>query len=158
MCRRVFLGLTAVVTVCALSGSIRISSIRLDSMLVGGVTVPGKWKASSPTVQSDKGEYLAYEVVGKSPRVYFTKEKGPHIAWSFIDQKKYNKHSIGQGRNGWGIEEDETGFILRLRTTEGSFKGWYLSRTKEGKLTLTKEADRGTEVMFRLKQTKSKYK
>lgn len=161
MSSRIFLCLSAVSTVLFLSGSIRLSSISLESMEVGGVTVPGKWKASSPTVQSDKGEYLAYEVVGKSPRVYFTTEKGPHTAWSFIDKKEYKKHSIGteqwNGRTR-SIAVDESGFTLRLRATEGPFKGWYLSRSKEGKLVLTKEANRNTEVMFQLKRTKSTYK
>ncbi len=156
MSSRIFLGLTAAATVLFLSGSIKLSSVSLESMEVGGVSVPGKWKASSPTVQSDKGEYLAYEVVGKSPRVYFTKEKGPHTAWSFIDKKQFSKHHLvyEQGRVDW-VSVEESGFTLRLRATEGPFKGWYLSRNKERDLVLTKEAGRATEVEFLLKRTKS---
>ncbi|HEY7315925.1 MAG TPA: hypothetical protein VH643_41730 [Gemmataceae bacterium] len=160
MSNRILLGASAALAVLLLSGSIKISEVNLESMEVGGVTVPGKWKASSPTVQSTEGKYLAYEVAGDSPRVYFTKEKGPHTAWAFVDRKPFTNHSLGHYDRapGWGLSVDEEGFTLRLRATEGSFRGWFLSRTNKGDLVLTKEAGRAAEVKFLLKRTKSKFK
>jgi hypothetical protein len=140
-----------------LSGSIKISSVNLEAMEVGGAEVPGRWRANSPTVQSDDGSYLAYEAVGTSPRVYFTKERGPHTAWAFTDRKPFSEHHLvgEQGTAGW-VSVDESGFTLRLRATEGPFQGWYLSRAKGGKLALTKEAGRAAEVKFLLKREKSR--
>lgn len=156
MSNRFFLCVSAFLAVLFLSGSIKISEVSLESMEVGGVTVSGKWKASSPNVRSAEGKYLAYEITGKSPRVYFTKEKGAHTAWAFVDQKDFSEHHLvcEQGKD-W-ISHDETGFTLRLRATEGPFRGWYLSRTKEGKLELTKEVRRAAEVKFLLKRTRSR--
>jgi hypothetical protein len=157
MSNRMLLCASAVSAVFLLSGSIKISSVHLESMEVGGVTVPGRWKASSPTVQLHRGKYLAYEVAGESPRVYFTAEKGPHTAWAFADRKPFSEsHLVHEQENADWISVEEDGFTLRLRATEGPFRGWYLSRTKEGDLELTKEAGRATEVRFLLKRTKSR--
>jgi hypothetical protein len=120
MSSRILLCISAVSAVLFLSGSIKISSVSLESMEVGGVTVPGSWKASSPAVRSEDGKYLAYEVAGKSPRVYFTKEKGPHTAWACVDRKSFSEHHlvVVQGIAGW-VSEDTIGFTLRLRATQG---------------------------------------
>ncbi len=86
--------------------------------------MPGRWKASSPTVQSDAGEYLSYDVAGKSPRVYFTKEKGPHTAWSFVNMKRFSEHKglvHEQGRAGW-LAVEERGFTLRRAPRKARFE------------------------------------
>jgi hypothetical protein len=157
MSSRLIVCLGAAAAILFLSGSIVLSSVNLDALQVGDVQVPGRWKASSPTVQSDAGEYLAYDVGGESPRVYFTKERGPHTAWAFVDREPYEHHSLQaqQGRPGW-VSVDESGFTLRLRATEGPFRGWYLARTKEGDLVLVKKADRAAVVKFRLKEVTSR--
>lgn len=156
MLSRTFLCAFAVSAVLFLSGSINVREERPQSMDVGDETVPGRWKVSSPTVQSEDGRYLAYAVAGKSPRVYFTKEKGSHTVWSFVEMKRFSKHSLQhkQGVAGW-VSVDESGFTLRLRATEGPFRGWYLTRTKERDLVLTKEAGRAAEVRLLLKQRES---
>ena len=94
MSSRISLCVSAISAVLFLSGSIKIREERPQSMEVGHVLVPGKWKVSSPTVQSNDGKYLAYEVAGKSPRVYFTAEKGPHTIWAFVDMKPFTEHSL----------------------------------------------------------------
>jgi hypothetical protein len=156
MVNRLFRCALAVSVVCFLCGSITLSSINVESMTVGAVAVPGRWKASAPTVQSAEGEYLAYEVAGKSPRVYFTTEKGPHTSWAFLDQKPWGEHHLvhEQGTPGW-ISVDESGYTLRLRATEGPFRGWYLATAKGGKLVLTREASRAAVVKLLLKKTRS---
>jgi hypothetical protein len=156
MSARIRMCVCAVSAVLFLTGGITLSSVRVESMQVGGAAVDGKWKASSPTVQSDSGEYLAYEAAGDSPRVYFTKDKGPHTSWAFVDRQPFSDHHLAheQGRPGW-VSVEEEGFTLRLRATEGTFRGWYLSRTKAGKLELTKEVGPATEVKILLKRTRS---
>ena len=157
MSNRIFLCVSAVSAMLFLSGSIKISEVCPQSMDIGNVTVSGRWKVSSPTVQSEDGKYLAYEVEGESPRVYFTKKKGPHTTWAFVDMIRFSEHALThkQGIPGW-VSRDESGFTLRLRATEGPFRGWYLTRTKEGELALTKEVRRAAEVRLLLKRTESR--
>jgi hypothetical protein len=148
MLKRIVFCLCAASVVLFLSGSIVLSSVTLDALEVGGVAVPGRWKVSSPTVQSNAGEYLGYDVSGKSSRVYFTKEKGPHTAWAFVDREPFEEHKGLVYKQGSG----PVSVTRRLRATEGPFRGWYLSRTKEGDLVLTKKADRAALVKFRLQR------
>ncbi|HEY7426785.1 MAG TPA: hypothetical protein VH682_21290 [Gemmataceae bacterium] len=155
MSSRILLCISAISAILFLCGSIKIREERPQSMEIGRVGVPGKWKVSSPTVQSNDGKYLAYEAAGKSPRVYFTKEKGPHTIWAFVEMKPFTEHSLAHTK---GISVDASGFTLRLRATEGPFRGWYLTRTKEGELVLTKEPRRASEVRLLMKRTESRFR
>ena len=121
MSSRLFVHLCAASAVLVFSGgtavgSIVLSSVSLNTLEIGGVKMPGRWDVSAPTVRFYALGYLAYDVAGKSPRVRFSKEKGPHTTWTFVGLKPFLDHK------GLGVEE--SGCTLKLRATEGPYKGW----------------------------------
>jgi len=110
------------------------------------------WAVSAPTIKAEAGKFLAYDLKGREPRVYLTREKGDHARWLFEVGERLRpgpkkKSSFKEGREG---------FTFKAIAAEGEFKGWYLAaedapKTEKDKkpaarkrLTLVRQAEKAT--------------
>lgn len=71
----------AALAVLPLDAGIRSNEKRVDRLYIGGASYGIRWQISYPYLRNNPG-YLAYDVTGKSPKVFFSKEKGSTRAGS----------------------------------------------------------------------------
>jgi hypothetical protein len=131
----VLVGLAVTVALPLFAG-IRGPTCRPKALAVDGHNYGAGWEISSPTLCSRSG-YLAYDTSGKSPKVTFRQNKTPGTEWLFLEVEPFHRSEPMGQRGGYYVSEEQTGYTMKIRAAEGSFKGWYLARV-DGSLVLVK--------------------
>jgi len=90
------------------------------------------WSVGAPTIKSEGGLYLSYDLEGKDPSVRLSKEKGDHTRWAFEIETRLSPERVDSCKG--PLKEGAKGFTFRISVTEGKYKGWYLAaEEKDGK-------------------------
>jgi len=85
------------------------------------------WFVSAPTIKSESGKFLSYDLKGREPSVYLTKDKGDHTRWLFEIVERTRPQDAKSAGKGSGIKEGADGYTFRVLAAEGRFKNWYLA-------------------------------
>lgn len=139
-----------------------------DSRFVGSLTIDGRtlsktegrataggwslgpWSLSAPTLKTEKGEYLAYDLDGKNLGVRFASKSGEDTAWVFHIVRKIkpeeNKSRQRAAKEGDKLLEGDEGYLFHLSARNGPREGWFLGveakepeKDEEPRLILVKD-------------------
>lgn len=146
----------ALAVVLPLWAGIRSNVTTVNDLEIDAVSFDGSWDVSSPTLRRPSFGYLAYDLSGESPKVFYSKETGQHTTWAFMDIKKFTRELYGKGSKP-GSDLEQTGYTMELRATAGPFKGWYLAR--EGRsLVLVKDQGKAASIRLVVKTADIEHK